>query len=82
MSLIQHNQPTKPFGVHIEWSNYFADFTHGSHVSGYEFESEAELCAFLRGLDEARGWLDHRIVEASPKASFVEKYFSYHKESK
>jgi hypothetical protein len=77
MSLIQNNQPTKPFWVDIEWTNHFADFGHGSHVSGYEFETAAELRAFLLGLDEARGWLDHRIVEASSEARFVKKYFSF-----
>ena len=77
MSLIQRAQPTKPFWIQIEWSSHFADFSQGSHVSGYEFESEAELRAFLLGLDEARGWLDHRITDASSEASFVEKYFSF-----
>jgi hypothetical protein len=77
MSLIHHNQPAQPFWVHIEWSNHFADFSQGSHVSEYEFESESELRAFLLGLDEARGWADHRIVEASSEASFVEKYFGF-----
>jgi hypothetical protein len=77
MSLIQHDQPTKPFWIHIEWTNYFADFTHDSHVSGYEFESDPELRAFLLGLDEARGWADHRIVIASPEAAFVKKFAHY-----
>lgn len=29
----------------------------------YSFKTEAELNAFLKGVDEASGWLEYEIVE-------------------
>ena len=33
----------------------------------YDFSTDAELTAFLLGVDEASGWLDYTVVEAEEK---------------
>lgn len=38
----------------------------------YRFATEAELDAFLYGVDEAQGWLDYKIVRIVPKDKLEE----------
>ena len=35
----------------------------------YEFATQAELDAFLEGVDAASGWMDYHIVEAADAAA-------------
>lgn len=44
-------------------------------ISEYEFNTQEELDAFLYGVEEASGWLDHYTAETREKAEeYVKEY--------
>jgi|6_EtaG_2_1085325.scaffolds.fasta_scaffold10124_9 hypothetical protein len=47
------------FCLKIKWG------VGGSVESEYIFKTEAEVVAFLLGVDESSGWLDYEIVEGA-----------------
>lgn len=55
--------PTKEHWVSINWG---ADRQMSDDPMMYEFNSRAELEAFLDGVESANGWLDYELVNESP----------------
>lgn len=47
----------KPFKVTIAWGG------EKQIESKYSFATEAELTAFLYGVDESSGWMDYEILD-------------------
>lgn len=56
-------KPTKEHWVAIRWG-VDTDLSDGE--MWYEFNSRAELEAFLDGIESAIGWLDYALVRESP----------------
>jgi len=54
------DEPAKP-SAHILWGECPAD---GQTPIEYGFDTEAELNAFLFGVDETVGWMGYRLVDA------------------
>lgn len=50
-------EPQPKFGVRIRWGQL--DYSY----QNYEFNTQVELDAFLKGVDEASGWLDYHVME-------------------
>lgn len=42
--------------------------TEGETLEEYEFDTAAELAAFLKGVDEADGWLEHHQCNTKEEA--------------
>jgi hypothetical protein len=51
----------KKYKVKIFWGTDPA--TNDGKPCHYSFKTEAELDAFLLGVDEAAGWLEYEIIE-------------------
>lgn len=49
--------PEYPYSVTIEWGEVF------SREETYQFESRAELAAFLMGVAESDGWIGYTITK-------------------
>lgn len=58
--------------VVIQWGSTLASID--VEPCEYEFDTEAELAAFLHGVDEAAGWLDYEVVEPSGLSQWVEEH--------
>ena len=50
----------KEYSVRILWGS---SPEPGDKPVLYEFDTEAELTAFLEGVDESNGWMDYEVVE-------------------
>lgn len=48
---------------HIVWIVWGEDPDEGTPSMPYMFDTDAERLAFLRGVAEAQGWMDYRIVD-------------------
>jgi len=46
----------------IRWRESGGDFDETEEPCHYTFETQAELNAFQRGIDEAMGWTDFEVV--------------------
>ena len=53
--------------VTIRWG------TEGNEEKTYTFETEHDLKMFMKGVDEANGWLEYYIVEEEEKAAWQKK---------
>jgi len=49
------------FSVTIEWGKYTPK--HERFITTVEFGTQAELDAYLQGVDDMDGWLDYTIIE-------------------
>jgi hypothetical protein len=49
--------------VRIRWGSESTREDMGNVTSTYAFDTDAELSAFLKGVDEACGWMDYEVVE-------------------
>lgn len=47
--------------------------TDNLNLSEYEFDTEAELNAFIKGVDEAVGWIDSYQIDAQESADKILK---------
>lgn len=54
----------KPFWVEIEWGTEATRADNPDAGCRYEFDTEAELCAFMEGVEAAEGWHDYAVVNA------------------
>lgn len=52
----------KDFEVFIRWGRSSDHDEDEDETHYYSFDTQAELNAFLNGVDEANGWLDYEIV--------------------
>ena len=52
--------------VTIKWG------TEGDKTKTYIFENETQKAFFMKGVDEANGWLEYEIVEKGETISYVE----------
>lgn len=53
----------KPFSVKIHWGSSGARLELPDNIDEYEFETQAELDAFMYGIDEMDGWHGYEIIE-------------------
>lgn len=51
----------KPFSVKILWGRAPEDYE--GKPKEYRFRTASELTAFLKGVEEAAGWLEYTVVE-------------------
>lgn len=51
------------FQVRIQWGSESTREDMGNVVSTYAFDTEDELSAFLKGVDEASGWMDYEVMD-------------------
>ena len=58
-----HVRSSQKFWVEIRWGSQPEE---GDEPCAYEFDTKAELDAFLDGVDAAAGWLDYEIVRQMP----------------
>ena len=55
----------KPHWVDIEWGSETTREDNPDSACHYAFSTEAEMNAFLHGVEQACGWMDNCIVKAS-----------------
>jgi hypothetical protein len=58
-------EASKRHNVKIIWGSDSGN----SKPCSYSFNTEAELEAFLLGVDESNGWMDYEVLEADDHAS-------------
>ena len=54
---------SKPHKAVIRWGSEMTREDNEGVSSSYSFETNAELEAFMRGVEEAIGWSDYELVE-------------------
>ena len=52
--------------ITIKWG------TDGDKTKTYIFENETQKAFFMKGVDEANGWLEYEVVEKGETISYVE----------
>lgn len=63
----QNNGDAKPHKVRMVWESGIAG---DKPTKDYEFSTLAELNAFLKGCEEANGWLDMKQIDPGPDGTF------------
>jgi len=58
-------EDSKPFKAKIRWGS---DSSDDQEPSVYSYATQAELDAFLEGVDAANGWLDYELIEEEEKS--------------
>jgi hypothetical protein len=57
----------KEFRVRMRWGSDHSDYQEPQE---YEFDTLAELNAFLLGVSEAWGWMDYEQIDPSPDGTW------------
>ena len=58
----QATQAEKPFAVRVRWGSTGTQnetYKRSRDGDDYEFDTEAELIAFLEGVEASNGWMDY-----------------------
>ena len=58
---------------YLNWKEKPKSSTDNLNLSEYEFDTEAEVNAFLEGVDAANGWLEYHQIDTQKEADKILK---------